>query len=246
MTIKMLKKVDLKGYDFVEGFPGAGLVGPMAVSYMINKLKMEYIGYVEGDAFPPLVSIHNSEPMPLVRLYASGKTKVVTAFSEFAMPLQMVGEMSSLVYDFVRKNGIRRIYSLGGIPQQLPGQQDSAPFSVTSMQHLLKETAKAGLKPIAEGVSTGVSALLLLKSAINKTEDINIMVPIQPNIVDPIYAEIALKYLSKMVGMSIDMDDLDKEAKLIEAKIKELLNKHKEVEEDRKKGVEGAGPSMYA
>lgn len=244
MAIKMLKKISLDGYDFIEGFPGAGLVGPMAVSYMINKLKMDYIGYIESDSFPPLVSIHNAQPMPLVRFYVSQKNKIVTAFSEFAIPLQMVSEMSSTLYDFVEKGGMSRIYSIGGIPQQ-PSVQDTVPFAVASTPKLSKEIDKAGLKPISEGVSTGVSAMLLLKSALNETENINIMVPIQPNIVDPIYAETALNYLTKMIGITVDMSDLDKEAKIIEAKIKELLSKHKEVEDEHKK-ADGAGPSMYA
>ena len=245
MAVKMLKKINLDGYDFIEGFPGAGLVGPMAVSYLINKLKMDYIGYIESDSFPPLVSIHNAQPLPLVRFYASQKNNIVTAFSEFAIPLQMVAEMSSTIYDFVKKGGMRRIYSIGGIPQPSASPQDAAPFSVASMPRLSKETDKAGLKPIAEGVSTGVSAVLLLKSALNGTENINIMVPIQQNIVDPMYAETALRYITKMIGITIDMADLDKEAKMIESKIKELLSKHKEVEDDRKK-IDGTGPSMYA
>ncbi len=65
MEIKMLKKVDLEGATFVEGFPGIGLVGPMSISYMIDKLAMDYLAsalpkylmpyypqiYIPGNAF---------------------------------------------------------------------------------------------------------------------------------------------------------------------------------------------------
>ena len=64
INIKILKKKDLKGYTLIEGFPGLGLVGPMAISYIIDKLGMEYIGYLESDDFPPLISIHHKTPMP--------------------------------------------------------------------------------------------------------------------------------------------------------------------------------------
>ena len=90
MEIKMLKKVDLEGATFVEGFPGIGLVGPMSISYMIDKLEMEYVGYMEGSNFPPLISIHKGEPMPPIRLYYSSENKIVTIFAEFAMPLDLV------------------------------------------------------------------------------------------------------------------------------------------------------------
>jgi hypothetical protein len=41
----------------------------MAISYMIDKLQMKYVGYLESESFPPLVSIHKSEPMPPIRVY---------------------------------------------------------------------------------------------------------------------------------------------------------------------------------
>ena len=41
IEIKLVKDVDMKGATLIEGFPGIGLVGPMAVSYIIDKLNME-------------------------------------------------------------------------------------------------------------------------------------------------------------------------------------------------------------
>ena len=43
INIKIFKKKDLKNYTLIEGFPGLGLVGPMAISYIIEKLGMDYI-----------------------------------------------------------------------------------------------------------------------------------------------------------------------------------------------------------
>ena len=37
VEIKLFKDYNLSGYTVIEGFPSAGLVGPMAVSYMIDK-----------------------------------------------------------------------------------------------------------------------------------------------------------------------------------------------------------------
>ena len=41
IDIKMFKDANLKGYTLIDAFPGAGLVGSMAGSYMIEKLGMD-------------------------------------------------------------------------------------------------------------------------------------------------------------------------------------------------------------
>jgi uncharacterized protein (TIGR00161 family) len=249
MEIKMLKKVDLEGATFVEGFPGIGLVGPMSISYMIDKLAMEYVGFIDGSNFPPLISIHKGEPMPPVRLYYAKESKIITIFAEFAMPLDLVYEIVQTVYGFVIKNKIKKIYSIGGLPvNQGTGAQKAVTgvFGVASKKALAVAMQKAGLKPISEGVSTGVSALLLTKSKVDEIDNINLMVAVQPGIVDPAYAESAIVCLNKLMSLDIDVSELDKEAKQVEAKISEIINKHKESHETYKNAVNDSGPSMYA
>ena len=245
IEIRLFEERNLKGYTLVEGFPGAGLVGPMAISYIIDKLNMKYIGFMEGENFPPLVSVHKNEPMPPIRIYCAEKEKIVTIFAEFALTIDMVSEISNVVYNFIRKNGITTIYSIGGIPDQTD-QGNRTPFVITSNISYIKAAQNAGLKPVEEGVATGVSALLLLKATMDKLQDINIMVPVQQNIIDPIYAEVAINSINKLMNLNIDVTELDKEAKMVEAKIKELINRHKETLETHKKAVDSTGPSMYA
>jgi predicted ATP-grasp superfamily ATP-dependent carboligase len=88
--------------------------------------------------------------------------------------------------------------------------------------------------------------MLLLRSTFEGLDNINVMVSVQPGIVDPIYAETAITCLNKLMKLDVDITDLDKEAKLVEAKINEIISKHKETHESYKNAVEGQGPSMYA
>jgi predicted ATP-grasp superfamily ATP-dependent carboligase len=210
---------------------------------------MKYVGYIESSSFPPLISIHKSEPMPPIRLYCSESSKIVTIFAEFAISIELVYELSETIYSFIKKNGIAMIYSIGGIPMppQATGKGDEkVAYAVSSNLALQKNIKDAGLKLIDEGVSTGVGALLLSKSTEDKLNNINIMVSVQQAMVDPIYAETAVEFLSKLMKLKIDISDLDKEAKEVEAKIRELINKHKETHENYKKAAGGSGPSMYA
>ena len=48
-----IKKTVLKSPVIFAGFVGAGLVGPLAIGYMIDKLKMKEIGYIRSRHLPP-------------------------------------------------------------------------------------------------------------------------------------------------------------------------------------------------
>lgn len=246
MDIVLTQKANLKGYTMIEGFPGAGLVGPMAISYIIEKLGMKYIGHLESDAFPPLVAVHQESPMPPVRVYVNDKAKIVTILAEFAIPLDITYELTEKLYQFVKANGIAKVISIGGMPAPQQTVAAETVFAIASDDSSRKEATKAGMKPIGEGVATGVSALLLLKAVNDNIPDTNILVPVDPNILDPIYAELAIKSLNKLMKLNVDVDELDKEAKEVEAKVRDLIKRGRDMQEVHKKAIDQAGPSMYA
>jgi len=243
IEIKMLKEINFKNFTFIEGFPGTGLVGPMAVSYIIDKLGMEYVGYVESEDFPPLVSVHNDMPMKPVRIYYSDKYKLCTIFAEFAIPVNMIYSTATAIYKFLREHGISKIISIGGIPQATPGK---ALFSIASTQDMQKLAKAAGLTIISDGVSIGVSALLISSAVLDHIDDLNILVPVSGDIIDPKYAEYAIQAFNKVTKLNIDVSELEKEAKEVEAKVRELMKKGKDTHESYKKVVSDTSPSMYA
>jgi len=243
MEIRLIGDANLKGAILIEGLPGVGLVGPMTVSYIIDKLQMQYIGYVESDKFPPIVSIHNSRPLPPVRIYYSEKKKIAALFAEFALPLDIMNDMSDKVYEFFKSNKMSSIISIGGIPtKEIDGE---TVFVVASNDATLKEAQKAGLKPISEGVSTGISALLLLKSSIDDVPDTNVLVPVDPTLINPESAELAIKSINKLLKLDIDVAELEKESKEVETKIQEILKKGKDSQDAHRKVIGSEGPSMY-
>ncbi len=260
LDIKLLSEKKLEGYTLIEGFPGVGLVGPMAVSYIIEKLSMEYFGYFESQAFPPLVSIHNGIPMHPVRLYASSKYKLVAIFAEFAIPPEMTYILSKKIMEFISANKIAKIISIGGMPSANPAielgdSQDSdskdvkkgeTVYAIISRPDISDELKDSGVVPITEGVATGISAILMIDAVAQKIPDINILVQVDQNVVDPRYAEIAIKSVDKIADLKIDITELDKEAKQVESKIHDILKKNKESHDSYKKAAEETGPSMYA
>ncbi len=244
MQIRITDDINLKGYTFIEGFPGAGLVGPMAASYMIEKLDMKCIGYIDSDLFPPIAAVHDGEPMHTVRLYVDSKDKLIIVLSEFTIPQAVIFQLSGEILSFIRKSGMNRIISIGGMPSQ---KQSGAAYIISSDPEITKKAVKLGMKPITEGVIAGVSALLVMGANELKIPTVNLLVEVNPVIMDPKYAETAIEGLNKIIGIKIDLSDLEKEAKEVEARVKDIMKKAKDSHEHTGTPAEDmSGPPSYA
>jgi uncharacterized protein len=55
-------------YVFV-GIPDAGLVGSIALTYMVESLSMQEVGYIDSELFPPSLTVRNGEIKNPVRIY---------------------------------------------------------------------------------------------------------------------------------------------------------------------------------
>ncbi len=243
IEIKLFKDYSLKNYTLIDAFPGVGLVGPMAGSYMIEKLQMEYIGYIDSNEFPPIAAIHYGKPMFPARLYKDDKYKLIIAMSEFVIPSGSVYELSRELLAFVRKNGISKTISISGMPSQKPSENV---FITSPDEEIIKRVNKLGMKVISEGVVAGVGAILMTNSNQFKVESMNILVEVNPQVMDPKYAEIALRGLNKLINIDIELKSLQEESKVVEAKMRDVIKKMKETPEHYNKAAEATGPSMYA
>jgi uncharacterized protein len=236
------KKARYSGYTMVEGFPGYGLVGTIAVNFLVEKFKMELIGYAESALFPPIIAIHNNTPLPPLRIYKSDKYKLLIIMSEFVMSMKTVHMMSDMLYQWCEDNGIRRMVSLGGI--SIAGKQDEV-FGITSDPKELKLFDKFGVLPIKEGATTGINALLLQKASMGgKVPVLSLLAEAKPDYVDPLGAAMVLTSLSDYLGMPIDTSELVKEAMVLDGKIRKNIDAAKKSEGTFKETQSGGG--MYA
>jgi len=241
MNTILFEKHDFKGYTLVDGFPGYGLVGTIAANYLIDKLKMEFIGYVESKHFPPVSAIHDGKPLPPLRIYKSVKHKLVVFISEFMLPKQLIYFMADTIYDWSKENKIKKIISMGGI--SIRGKQDEV-FGLASDPKELKELGDLGVVPIKEGATTGINALLLIKSSMNgKIPVVSLLAESKPDFVDPLGAALVLTALSDYLDVKIDTQELIKEATIIEGKLKESM---KTAENAEKTFADTSHKQMYA
>jgi len=242
MVVKIIEtaEFDLKNPILIEGFPGIGLVGTIAASYLVEKLKMDLLGHITSEKFPPIAAVHNKIPMHPARLYKSKKNNIVILFSEFIIPMHTVHELSEKILEWSLSRKIKEIISLGGIV--LKGEQDEV-FGIASTPKLVDELEAKGIKTIKEGATTGVSGVLLAECASIDFPAISLLAESKPEFLDPMAAALALEALKKIIDLKVDTSELMSESKNVEAKMKELMEKARDAHEHYKK-VEEVGP-MY-
>ncbi|MFA5108560.1 MAG: PAC2 family protein [Candidatus Micrarchaeia archaeon] len=229
VTFHIVKNIPLKKPILIEGFPGMGLVGTISASYLVDKLNMDFIGYITSDRFPPLAAIHKHQPMYPARLYASKKHNLIVLLSEFIVPIRAVYELSDAIYDFAKKKKVSQIISLGAIVQKGDDRKIFAVASIPSLQKKFDDDPRIQL--VGEGVTTGVTGVLLARGALDKFPVVSFLAQANADYMDPMASVTVLETLKDYVGIRVDTSSLKDEAHDVEAKMKDMLSKAKQTQD---------------
>ncbi len=235
------KKVNLKDFTLIEGFPGIGLVGTIAAGYIIEKRKMEPVGHLESEFFPPMAAIHEGRPYFPARLFKDREKDFCILLSEFIVPSNIVYDLSNTILNFAKKQGIMRIISLAGMSAN--GKIKNKVFGIGSNDETINYLKLKGVPLINEGITTGVSGLLLAKANSLDYPVISLLAKSSIEYPDPRASAELIKELGNLVGLEVSIDDLLKEAKTIENKFKGMIHNIQQMK-NYKKAEEGELP-MY-
>lgn len=218
--------IDMRGYTLVEGFPGVGLVGTIAAKYLVEKMNLKEVGYMHADALMPVIRIHEGLPIYPSRLYANEDKKICVLLSEQVIPKEYAHTVAHAVVDFVLDRGISRVVSLSGIGSE-GGANVSGPFQVygiASNEESRKWLMDSKVELIREGITTGVTALMLLELREHPVVGISLLGAVKLGADYKASAEL-LKRAAPMMGVDIDVDPLFKEAKETERELMKQLDR---------------------
>jgi uncharacterized protein len=240
--IVLTKKVNLKDYTLIEGFPGIGLVGTIAAGYIVEKRDMEPIGYITSDKFPPMTTIHQGRPYFPARIYRDKKGDFCVLFAEFVVPVGSVHELSELILNFAKQKGIKQIVSLAAMSSQKEASDEV--YGIASTDEMAEYLSMKKVKLIQEGVTTGVSGVLLAKCASQNFPAFSLLAESKGGYPDPRASAVLLNRLDSLIGLKVDVKALLKEAGVIETKMKKMIDQIKK-EGGVYQKVSEEYPSMY-
>ncbi len=119
-TFDNLKKVKLNNPILIEGLPGIGNVGKIAVDFLIDELKAEKLCNVFSNTLPNSVFVNeqNLVELPLIEIYYKKmKKNDLLLLSGDVQPLDEESsyDFSDKILELVQKFGGKEVITLGGI-----------------------------------------------------------------------------------------------------------------------------------
>lgn len=227
----------------IEGLPGIGNVGKVAVDFMIEELKAKKIYEFFSYSFPHSVFVNedNLVELPVIEIYYVKNQKYSLLF--LAGDIQPTDEVSSyefsdLVLDLAEKLSTKEIITLGGIG--LPTIPEKPKIYATGNSKTIVKKYKNGTKINDKlfgvvGPIIGVSGLLV---GLASKRNIDAVALLAETYGHPMYlgvkgAREIVKVLDKKLELKIDLKKMDKEISKLEDDMSKKTQRLKEIARQR-------------
>lgn len=221
MTVKIEIDGQLpKDAIVLEAFPSRGYVSTIAVNHMIKKLGMRQVGYMESDKLDSIAVVHDKKPMHPIRIYV--KDDLVVLFSELMIPFSLVHEFTSAIGDWFKELKPKTALLLASVPGTSTDKEHEI-MVLSTDDEVRGKLLKMGLKEMEEGVLTGMSSSLMIKCCGHDIPATSLMVETS-YIPDVLAASSLLKILNKLLGLDVDVEELNKAGHEIEKKFKDTMS----------------------
>jgi len=218
-----IKKTILKSPIVFAGFVGAGLVGPLSVGHIIDKLKMEEIGYLRSRYLPPSTVFIQGRLRHPFRLYSNNDGTICAIICEITLPFGL-HDIVSTILNWAEKNGSHEIVILDGVAATT---HDNKAFCAAE-EDLCRVMENNDIKMIPQGFITGVAGGLLNECLVRKIQGVTLLVKASAKSADSLAAATLVEAVNRAYNMNIDTTDLRKDKKKIGVDFKELSDKYVE------------------
>lgn len=209
------------------GFPDVGLVGVLASSYLISELNLVEMAHIDSDLLPPIVVLHKGLPYAPMRIF--GKERLLVTIAETAIPAKGIQHLMRSFIDWAESKKIQMIIPIGGIPVQNRQDLDRPEvFGAASSSDMINLLNKKEIKVLAEGYMVGPQALIMRYCSERKIPAIALLAQSFYNYPDPEAAASALKQLSRIINIEIDISRLIEKGEEIRLRAKDMMKRAQE------------------
>ena len=248
VTVKYVtKKPKLNNPILIEGLPGIGNVGKLAVEHLIDTIKAIKFAELYSKDFPPQVFINTDGTIELVKnefYYWKAKKKnqrdLILLTGDY-QGLSSLGqyELVDKILDIAKEFGTKEIFTLGGYGLGHEIREQKV-LCATTDKHLVKTMKKYGAifkKNEPGGGIVGASGLLLGLGKLRGLQGTCFMGETPGYLVDPKSAKAVLNILMKITNVEVNLSALERKAREIEHiahQLKEMESLSKEKSEELK------------
>ena len=233
--IKELAKYDLKNAVLIEGLPGLGLVGKIAVRYLSTQLKAEKFAYLYSPHFPYFVLVSKKGGVRLLRgTFGFSKDKkgkndlVLFTGDSQAQTIEGQYDISNHILAFAEQHNIKTIVTIGGYRTEV--EDKPKVIAAATNSKLLDKALQAGatLSPMGSPI-VGTAGLILGLARFKKIDALCLLAETRGYLPDPKAAKSVLEVLQAILGFSADLAGIDGEI----AKAEKMVTRLQKIEEKR-------------
>jgi len=219
-----IKKTVLKSPIIFAGFVGAGLVGPLSVGYVIDKLQMEEIGYLRSRHLPPSTVFMQGRLRHPFRFYANNDGTICAIICEITLQMEGLYDIISTILDWAEEKGSHEIVILDGVAD---ATHDDKAFCAAE-DDLCRVMENNDIEMIPQGFITGVAGGILNECLVRRIQGVTLLVRASDKKPDPLAAATLVDAVNRAYQMSIDTTELRKKKKRLGDDFKELSDKYTE------------------
>jgi uncharacterized protein len=209
------KPLQSTGSAILMGFPGSGLVGTIALQYMVDQLEFELIGTMSSKYFPPLAMMNKGVINEPVRLYSKDNLAAIVA--DIPIHPGICYEITNDMLDWLEQFKPKEVLTIAGI---ITNEPDKRVFGIATTQDALQRIQDhTVILPL--GSISGIASSLLTECKIRGIPAYGLLGE-TVNAPDPRASASTIQVLNRMYNLSLDVTPLIEQAEEIEQSMGKL------------------------
>ena len=222
------KPLSNENTSVLMGFPGSGLVGSIALQYMVDQLEFTQIGSMNSKYFPPLAMMNKGVINVPVRFYEKDKLAVIVA--DIPVHPMICYEVANGLMNWLEPHKVREVITIAGI---ITNEAEKRVFGVaTSEEALPRIQDHTIILPI--GSISGIASSILTECKLRNIQAYGLLGE-TINAPDPRSSAATIEVLNKMYDLDLDVKPLLEQAEEIESTMHKLAEQVQTAEQMPKK-----------
>ncbi|ABX12479.1 proteasome assembly chaperone family protein [Nitrosopumilus maritimus] len=223
-----IKKRELKSPVIFAGFVGAGLVGPVAINHIIEKLEMDEIAVMRSKHLPPSTVFMRGRLRHPFRFYANKEGTICAIICEITLRMEGLYSLVASILDWAAAKGSKEIVILDGVAST---EHDDKAYCAAE-EDLVRTMADKDISMIPQGFITGIPGGILNECLVREIQGLTLLAKASRDTTDSGAAATLIEALNRFYDTDIDTTDLQEEKDRIHSEFSELSQKYVEHREE--------------
>jgi len=228
-------ELDFDDPVLVEGFPGVGLVGKIAVDHLVEAFDMDHYATCHCEGLPEVAVYHANETgiTGAVRIYADEQRDLLALQSDVPVSPQAAGEFAGCVSGWLEEVGALPLY-LSGIPTDPDGERALYGVATGSVDSLLDVHDID--PPVERGAISGPTGALMYEASRRDLGCLGLIVEAASQFPDPAAAQVLLEEgITRIADIEVETETLVEQAEEIRTARKNLARQMQQAQEESSK-----------